>query len=220
MSLISLMIGGDASIFPNSKYVVIQETKETKLKQNLKRKQDDQTNQTKDNHNIIESSAKRVKVLIDESISDSTIMVDSVTVPDVHRTGAKCVAGDHTLDPKLPGDGYHVTGVLRTKPGRGDPTRSMSCSDKLMKWNFVGCQGSLLGHYLSDPVYFRTVTISGKEYDINAITRALITRSIGLKNRDERFVINKPIIKHVDVTCEGLSEDGRKLSHKGEKKKC
>ena len=26
-------------------------------------------------------------------------------------------------------------GRLRTKPGRGDATRSMSCSDKLLRWN-------------------------------------------------------------------------------------
>lgn len=42
---------------------------------------------------------------------------------DIHRTGAKSVVAG--MDPKLPGRAYHLLGVLRTKPGRGDPTRSM-----------------------------------------------------------------------------------------------
>ena len=47
-----------------------------------------------------------------------------VTAPsknDIHRTGAKCVKGG-PQDNKLPGVEYHTTGLLRTKPGRGDPT--------------------------------------------------------------------------------------------------
>jgi len=27
---------------------------------------------------------------------------------------------------------------LRTKPGRGDPTESLTCSDKLARWNVLG----------------------------------------------------------------------------------
>ena len=62
-------------------------------------------------------------------------------VVDVNRTGGKCVAGE------LPDPGqtataapYHRTGALRTKPGRGDRTLSLSCSDKILKWSQVGCQ--------------------------------------------------------------------------------
>ena len=202
------MKGGDASIFHNSKYVILQETE---LRRNCKRKQNDVK---KDKTEDFESSAKRVKLLTDESTTDQSSSV--TTIPDIHRTGAKCVTGD-TPDPKLPGVGYHATGVLRTKPGRGDPTRSMSCSDKIMKWNYVGSQGALLDHYLSVPVYFSTITIGGKEYDMEAVTRALITRLTSLTEPNNEFSVTRPVIKHVDVTCEGLSEDGRILSHKGEK---
>lgn len=52
---------------------------------------------------------------------------------DIHRTGAKCVKGEEVQDPRLPGIDYHIIGPLRTKPGRGDPTSSLSCSDKMAK---------------------------------------------------------------------------------------
>jgi len=80
---------------------------------------------------------------------------------DVHRTGAKCVPGRQKQDALLPGLNYHVTGVLRTKPGRGDRTLSMSCSDKMMKWNVLGVQGALLAHFLCSPIYFMSVIVGG-----------------------------------------------------------
>lgn len=52
---------------------------------------------------------------------------------DIYRTGAKCVKGEEVQDPHLPGANYHIIGPLRTKPGRGDPTSSLSCSDKMAK---------------------------------------------------------------------------------------
>ena len=50
-------------------------------------------------------------------------------------------------------------GVVRRKPGKGEPTLSMSCSDKFLKWNMVGLQGSLLGCFLGRPLYLSTITV-------------------------------------------------------------
>ena len=81
------------------------------------------------------------------------------TTEDIYRTGAKCV-GDGVQDLKEKGANYHTLGVLRTKPGRGDPTISMSCSDKIAKWLVLGIQGSLLSVILDKPIYLNAIVIS------------------------------------------------------------
>ncbi|XP_050436072.1 tRNA-specific adenosine deaminase 1 isoform X2 [Adelges cooleyi] len=97
-------------------------------------------------------------------------------VDDIHRTGAKCLLEETKQDLNLPGPAYHTVGAVRTKPGRGDPTLSMSCSDKILRWNHIGVQGAMLS-LLIDPVYLSTMVISGQcPYSHTALHRAVVGR--------------------------------------------
>lgn len=94
---------------------------------------------------------------------------------DVYRTGAKCVKGG-PQDPRLPGTEHHVAGVLRTKPGRGDQTLSMSCSDKLAKWNILGIQGSLIMNFLETPIFISRIILGESPFCPAAMQRAILDR--------------------------------------------
>ena len=58
-------------------------------------------------------------------------------------------------------DNYTRLGVLRSKPGRADapPVLSMSCSDKIARWNVLGIQGALASSLVNEPIYIDTIII-------------------------------------------------------------
>jgi tRNA-specific adenosine deaminase 1 len=56
--------------------------------------------------------------------------------------------------------GPQQVAVLRRKPGKGDPTLSLSCSDKIARWACLGLQGCLLSTALQEPVYLSMLVVS------------------------------------------------------------
>ncbi|XP_059478440.1 tRNA-specific adenosine deaminase 1-like isoform X2 [Neocloeon triangulifer] len=102
--------------------------------------------------------------------------VKLLSLPDVHRTGAKCVPGG-PQDPLLPGQDYHTVLAIRTKPGRGDPTISLSCSDKISKWCAIGVQGALLSMLVEQPIYLTSIILpSNCPYSEESMVRAIVSR--------------------------------------------
>lgn len=61
------------------------------------------------------------------------------------------------------------TGVVRRKPGRGEPTFSVSCSDKVARWSLLGLQGALLGSMLAQPLYLDSITVA---YGVSEATQS------------------------------------------------
>ena len=88
---------------------------------------------------------------------------------DVNRTGAKSC-----LDQKLSGAEYHETCVVRTKPGRGPKSLSLSCSDKLMKRIWLGFQGGVMSQFV-DPIFPTSIVVGGN-CSIESVSRALVLR--------------------------------------------
>ncbi|XP_054631398.1 tRNA-specific adenosine deaminase 1 isoform X2 [Dunckerocampus dactyliophorus] len=113
-------------------------------------------------------------------------------LPDIHRTGAKSVRGGPS-DPLQPRTGYHTTGLLRVKPGRGELTLSLSCSDKLARWGVLGFQGALLSHYLEEALYFRTVVVGMCPYSQASMQRALYTRCSHVLDLCAGFSVCPPV---------------------------
>ncbi|KAK3927872.1 tRNA-specific adenosine deaminase 1 [Frankliniella fusca] len=126
--------------------------------------------------------------------SESDLVPPKRFKSDIHRTGAKCLATEYRQDSKLPGCDFHVLGAIRSKPGRGDPTLSVSCSDKLMRWNCVGIQGALLSRLLGTPIYLQSITIGGGcPFSESALRRAIMERAgDGKFDLPPGYLIHKP----------------------------
>lgn len=67
-------------------------------------------------------------------------------------------------------------GKIRIKPGKGDRTMSLSCSDKFARWNIMGIQGCMLTSII-DPIYMSSFIVkNGTSFNQKALERAIFGR--------------------------------------------
>ncbi|KAF9581721.1 tRNA-specific adenosine deaminase 1 [Lunasporangiospora selenospora] len=116
------------------------------------------------------SDTTAVSALVDKTISEKDSSLSS------HAQGdCPCVLGFRRgrFD-------YNSVSVLRTKPGRVDsePTLSMSCSDKIARWNLLGLTSALVTPFLKEPIFLSSL-ITLELFDAEALERALNQRTRG-----------------------------------------
>ncbi|XP_056299950.1 double-stranded RNA-specific adenosine deaminase [Pseudoliparis swirei] len=84
----------------------------------------------------------------------------------------------------------------------GERLRTMSCSDKILRWNVLGLQGALLTHFLH-PIYLKSITL-GYLYSHGHLTRAVCCRlsrdgEAFTQSLPQPFRLNHPEVGRVSV---------------------
>ncbi|KAL7670785.1 hypothetical protein ACOME3_005709 [Neoechinorhynchus agilis] len=76
----------------------------------------------------------------------------------------------------------------------GEPLQTMSCSDKICRWNIIGVQGSLLSVFI-EPVYLSTIAI-GTLFHSDHLKRAMYGRIEQLtdENLPNGFCFHRPVL--------------------------
>ncbi|XP_034029563.1 double-stranded RNA-specific editase 1-like [Thalassophryne amazonica] len=78
---------------------------------------------------------------------------------------------------------------------QGERLLTMSCSDKIARWNVVGFQGSLMT-YFTETMYFSSI-ILGSLYHADHLSRAMYQRVSEIEELPQSFSLNRPLLSGI-----------------------
>ena len=136
---ISQMPCGDCSIF----------------KTDLLENEENENNEENEGDSLLPPN-KKPKVIFEGYQSTGAKVLDKSAAGEITRS----YAWDEKGDKDSSSSESQRVGACRSKPGRGSPTLSMSCSDKIALWNCVGLNGALLAQFVPDPLRPATITVA------------------------------------------------------------
>uniref|UniRef100_UPI00398F6751 double-stranded RNA-specific editase 1-like isoform X3 n=1 Tax=Pristiophorus japonicus TaxID=55135 RepID=UPI00398F6751 len=81
---------------------------------------------------------------------------------------------------------------------QGERLLTMSCSDKIARWNVLGIQGALLSHFVK-PIYFASI-ILGSLYHADHLSRAVYQRISDIEDLPSIYTLNRPLLSGISNT--------------------
>ncbi|XP_053219284.1 double-stranded RNA-specific editase 1 isoform X2 [Podarcis raffonei] len=89
------------------------------------------------------------------------------------------------------------TTTIQTWDGvlQGERLLTMSCSDKIARWNVLGIQGALLTLFV-EPIYFSSI-ILGSLYHGDHLSRAVYQRIAEIEDLPPLYILNRPLLSGI-----------------------
>ncbi|XP_062900453.1 double-stranded RNA-specific editase B2 isoform X1 [Mobula hypostoma] len=91
---------------------------------------------------------------------------------------------------------------------QGEQLLTMSCTDKINRWNVLGTQGSLLSYFI-EPIYLQSIVL-GSTHRVDHLSRAICHRLEDIGQLPSPYRYNQPLLSGVSST--GLRQQGKSPS--------